>query len=85
MKKAKIIYQIECDLNELSNIERDLFYEIVINGKNIIDSIHNVSLVYKCDELDVIENYYPTINKKIKELIKIVFMDNERGDVNETN
>lgn len=72
-KRPAIVSCIISDYYELSDIERRLYYEIVIIGNDIMESIHNVSLLYECCETNVIKEIYPQINDKIKKLIKIVF------------
>lgn len=73
-KRTKIISHIIRDIVELSGIEKELYCQIIVDGYNIANAIHNVSLLYKCDVGTIYDKYYPHVSKKINELIKIVFL-----------
>ena len=74
-KKHLIIMQIKLDLLELKSMDKDIYYEIVINGKNVDDTIKNISQLYNCSKLNVWKTYFSKIHVKIKKILNIIFCD----------
>ena len=72
-KKHIIISQINLDLSELTNIERDIYCEIIINGNSIKETIKKFSLLYNYNELVIWKNCFLKVNSKIENLINIIF------------
>lgn len=55
-------------LKELKGIENELYYQIVVLGKNVTKAVDKVAFSVDKDVSTIWKNYYPKVKKKLKEL-----------------
>ncbi|MBS7021078.1 MAG: hypothetical protein KH135_04315 [Firmicutes bacterium] len=70
-KLKQVLNKMEKHLKELSGIEHKLYYEIVVQGKNINQSVEKVSLYQDVSVSTIWKKYYPNVKKKLMELEQI--------------
>lgn len=64
-KLKKCILEIEKNLKELTGIEYQLYYEVVVNGLNVTKAVDKVAYKYDKDVSTLWKSYYPNVKAKI--------------------
>ena len=67
-KLETILVQIEEKLKELKGIEKELLYEILVNGLNVTKAVDKIAFKYDMDSSNIWKNYYPKIKEDIKKI-----------------
>lgn len=67
-KLNSILEQIEEKLRELKGIEKELLYEILVNGLNVTKAVDKIAYRYDMDPSNIWKNYYPKIKEDIKRI-----------------
>lgn len=65
---SDLLNTIKEKLSELKGIEKELLYEIVINGKNVTRAVDIVAFTYDLDVSTIWKSYYPKVKAILKEL-----------------
>lgn len=60
--------KMEHHLRDLTGVEHQLYYEIVVNGLNANKAVEKVSLHYDMSVSSLWKTYYPSVKEKLKEL-----------------
>ncbi len=55
-------------LKELKGIDKELFYEIAVNGMNVTRAVDKVAFTYDVDPSTIWKSYYPKIKTYLNEL-----------------
>ena len=66
IKLQGYLIDMEKNLSEMSGIEYDLYYEIVVNGTTISKAIDKIAEKYDKDSQTIWKNHYRKIKKDVK-------------------